>query len=45
MNVNWAAQAFPMMNMNPVSRDEFPSVLLDDNACQKFAEIEVQWGE
>lgn len=45
MNVNWTSQAFPMMNMRAPSRDDFPTVILDANATQKFAEIEVQWGE
>lgn len=34
-----------MMNMRAPSRDDFPTVILDANATQKFAEIEVQWGE
>lgn len=33
------------MTVVTASSEDFPSVTLDADATQKFAEIEVQWGE
>lgn len=43
--MKWTDKEYPAIHMTAASRDEFPSVTLDNDATQKFAEIRVQWGE
>lgn len=37
--------AFPPIAASTASSGDFPTVTLDADSVQKFAEIEVQWGE
>lgn len=44
--MNRAAQQAPSHGATSMGmQDEFPPVILDADATQKFVEIEVQWGE